>query len=70
MGVYPALFRPPFGNYNDMNLEVLKQRGYTGLILWDFDVNDADDDSPDSPETALARYRSLANTYPERKGAA
>lgn len=66
LGVKPALFRPPYGSYNEANIEVLKKRGYRGLIMWDFDSGDTFF-PPQEPEVIIAQYRDLINTYPQRE---
>ena len=40
LGIKPALFRPGFGNYNDIVRDVLASRGYT-IVLWDVDIGDS-----------------------------
>jgi len=40
LGVKPLYFRAPYGEYNDLLLQVLSERGYKGLILWDQDSGD------------------------------
>ncbi|KAL7411068.1 putative deacetylase [Mrakia frigida] len=42
LGVVPRFFRPPFGSYSTLLLEILAQRGYTHVYLWDTDSQDAD----------------------------
>lgn len=41
LGLKPKYFRPPFGRYNDQVLQVAAQRGYTKMILWSDDTQDA-----------------------------
>jgi hypothetical protein len=41
LGLKPKYFRPPFGKYNDQVLQVAAQRGYTKMILWSDDTQDA-----------------------------
>jgi peptidoglycan/xylan/chitin deacetylase (PgdA/CDA1 family) len=40
VGKVPHYMRPPYGNYNNLALEVLKMRGYR-VILWDIDTVDS-----------------------------
>jgi peptidoglycan/xylan/chitin deacetylase (PgdA/CDA1 family) len=37
LGLKPLYFRPPYGNYNDLVLKVLSERGYKKLFLWSED---------------------------------
>lgn len=37
----PKTFRPPYGNINNQAREVLAQRGYTGIYLWNADTGDS-----------------------------
>ncbi|KAF9457983.1 acetyl xylan esterase II [Collybia nuda] len=39
-GVTPAFMRPPYGEYNDLVLEVAGNRGQT-VAIWDFDSRDS-----------------------------
>lgn len=41
LGLKPKYFRPPYGKYNDQVLQVATQRGYTKMILWSDDTQDA-----------------------------
>ncbi|CAH7675919.1 expressed protein [Phakopsora pachyrhizi] len=50
LGVKPLYFRPPYGAYNDLVLQVLAERGYKGLILWNQDLKDSDSVPQGSPE--------------------
>ncbi|KAA1111304.1 hypothetical protein PGTUg99_003998 [Puccinia graminis f. sp. tritici] len=61
LGVKPLYFRPPFGEYNDIVLQVLQDRGYKGLILWSQDSQDSSASPPSSSEI-IANYRS----YPDQ----
>lgn len=47
LGLKPLYFRPPYGNINDLALQVLGQRGYKKVFLWSDDVGDANGESPD-----------------------
>lgn len=33
LGLRPLYFRPPFGNYNDLVLQVLRDRGYASASI-------------------------------------
>lgn len=61
LGVKPLYFRPPYGEFNDLTLQVLKDRGYKGLILWSQDSQDSSE-SPPSPSQIIEGY----NSYPEK----
>jgi len=61
LGVKPLYFRPPFGEFNDLVLQVLKDRGYKGLILWSQDSQDSLESPPGSCDI-IESYRS----YPEK----
>ncbi len=39
-GVRPYLFRPPFGEYNQLMLDILGQEGYPYSIMWTVDTHD------------------------------
>ncbi|KAF9517403.1 carbohydrate esterase family 4 protein [Hydnum rufescens UP504] len=39
-GASPAFMRPPYGNYNNLVLEVAKQRNQS-VIMWDLDTGDS-----------------------------
>ena len=39
-GYLPQLFRPPFGEYDDRLLRILKAEGYYYTIMWTFDSHD------------------------------
>jgi len=45
LGKKPLYFRPPYGNYNDLVLQVLAQRGYKKVFLWSDDTGDANGES-------------------------
>lgn len=64
LGITPALFRPPFGKYNDMNLKVLKKRGYRALVLWDYASGG---NAGKSSQESVHAYQSLARTFPHSK---
>ncbi|NLB20457.1 MAG: SH3 domain-containing protein [Clostridium sp.] len=40
LGLTPTLFRPPFGEYNDLVLDVAKESGYPYTIMWSIDTID------------------------------
>ncbi|KAI9620891.1 hypothetical protein H4Q26_013566 [Puccinia striiformis f. sp. tritici PST-130] len=61
LGVKPLYFRPPYGEYNDLVLQVLHDRGYKGLIMWSQDTADSLD-APASSSGIIESYRS----YPEQ----
>ncbi|CAH7685727.1 hypothetical protein PPACK8108_LOCUS20299 [Phakopsora pachyrhizi] len=58
LGVKPLYFRPPYGEYNDLLLQVLGERGYKGLILW---TNDSGDSMavPPSPQEIIELYKTF-----------
>lgn len=60
LGVKPALFRPPYGNYNQQTLNLLAKRGYTS-IYWNMDPGDTVGASIEQSEAA---YRKAASQYP------
>ncbi|KAA1064476.1 hypothetical protein PGT21_004288 [Puccinia graminis f. sp. tritici] len=61
LGVKPLYFRPPYGEYNEVVLQVLRDRGYRGLILWSQDSGDSLGAPPSSSEI-IESYRS----YPDQ----
>lgn len=61
LGVKPLYFRPPYGEYNEDVLKVLREKGYKGLILWSEDSQDSFG-SPPSPSEIIRTYQS----YPEK----
>ncbi|KAI9629809.1 hypothetical protein KEM48_012589 [Puccinia striiformis f. sp. tritici PST-130] len=61
LGVKPLLFRPPYGEYDDVVIQVLKERGYKGLVLWSEDSQDSLE-APPSPAQMIQTYQ----TYPEK----
>ncbi|WWC71124.1 uncharacterized protein I206_105077 [Kwoniella pini CBS 10737] len=62
LGLKPLYFRPPYGSYNDLVLNVLAQRGYKKVFLWSDDTGDASGESPSYSEGVL---ESVANDYPK-----
>ncbi|KAF9493316.1 glycoside hydrolase/deacetylase [Pleurotus eryngii] len=59
-GVQPAFMRPPFGNYNDLVLEVSGARGQD-VAIWDFDSGD----SLGAPaQESINRYDQVASQHP------
>ncbi|KAG0146635.1 hypothetical protein CROQUDRAFT_62636 [Cronartium quercuum f. sp. fusiforme G11] len=61
LGVKPLWFRPPFGEYNDLVLQVLLERGYKGLVMWTGDTHDATE-PVQTPEQRIEAYTG----FPER----
>ncbi|OAV93311.1 hypothetical protein PTTG_00917 [Puccinia triticina 1-1 BBBD Race 1] len=61
LGVKPLFFRPPYGEYNDDVIKVLRARGYKGLILWSEDSQDSLESPPSSSEI-IQNYQS----YPDK----
>lgn len=61
LGIKPKFFRPPYGNYNQAQLDVLASRGYTS-IYWSFDSGDSTGSSVKQSEAAYAK---LAKSYPK-----
>ncbi|EGG03026.1 family 4 carbohydrate esterase [Melampsora larici-populina 98AG31] len=57
LGVKPRWFRPPYGEYNDLVLQVLAERGYKGLVLWTHATGDANSNPP-SPDSIVQFYQS------------
>jgi len=60
LGIRPKLFRPPYGQYNDTNVRILKQRGYS-TIDWSLDAGDA---LGETPEYSKAQYDAQAALFP------
>jgi len=50
-GTYPAFIRPPYGNYNDLVLQVAYQRNQS-VVMWDFDSGDSTGSTPAQSEAA------------------
>nr|8HE1_A Chain A, Chitin deacetylase [Puccinia striiformis f. sp. tritici]8HE2_A Chain A, Chitin deacetylase [Puccinia striiformis f. sp. tritici]8HE4_A Chain A, Chitin deacetylase [Puccinia striiformis f. sp. tritici]8HF9_A Chain A, Chitin deacetylase [Puccinia striiformis f. sp. tritici] len=61
LGVKPLYMRPPYGEYNDVVLQVLRDRGYKGLIMWNQDSGDTFTPTPSSAQI-IDSYRS----FPEK----
>lgn len=40
LGIAPAMFRPPYGEFNDLLLTVLKEQGYQYAVMWTVDSHD------------------------------
>lgn len=59
LGVKPLWFRPPYGEYNDLVVQVLGERGYKGLVIW----SDDSEDSFAAPPTAEKMIAAF-NQYP------
>lgn len=60
LGVIPRYFRPPYGSYNEQNLQVLLKRGYK-VINWSFDSGDS---SGVSAEDTKKAYKTLSEQNP------
>ncbi|WRT66748.1 uncharacterized protein IL334_003711 [Kwoniella shivajii] len=61
LGLKPLYFRPPYGSYNDLVLQVLAQRGYKKAFLWSDDTEDASGASVSYSENILDGVK---NDYP------
>lgn len=59
LGLKPTYFRPPYGNYNDLVLQVLRDRGYQKVFIWSDDTEDADGQSVSYGQNVIT---SAANT--------
>lgn len=59
-GALPAFMRPPYGEYNDVVLEVAASRGQS-VVLWDFDSGDS---TGAPPATQMANYDALVERRP------
>jgi hypothetical protein len=57
----PRYFRPPYGNLNNDVLEVLNERGYRGVFLWNKDTKDADGAGADEGKRV---YDNIMNAAP------
>lgn len=40
LGIVPTMFRPPYGEFNDLLLTVLKEQGYQYAVMWTVDSHD------------------------------
>ncbi|KAF5342263.1 hypothetical protein D9611_002138 [Ephemerocybe angulata] len=60
IGVVPAFMRPPYGSYNDLVLDVSRQRGQA-VVLWDFD---SEDSRGATPEESIQIYQDAINEHP------
>jgi len=40
LGIDPTMFRPPYGEFNDLLLTVLKEQGYRYAVMWTVDSHD------------------------------
>lgn len=40
LGTVPTMFRPPYGEFNDLLLTVLKEQGYQYAVMWTVDSHD------------------------------
>ena len=59
-GADMTLFRPPFGDYNDLVIQTARENGYF-TILWDIDSMDWKDYGTDSIIDAVYNHRRLGN---------
>lgn len=57
----PALFRPPYGEYDDENLQVLAARNFSAAVNWDHVSGSGTGTSLDASN---AMYSQVATTYP------
>lgn len=64
LGVRPTYFRPPYGSYNDLVLQVLRDRGYTKLFMWSDDTEDGNRNGEDVPY-AKSIYTRIASDFPK-----
>ena len=64
LGVKPKWLRPPYGNYNDLVLRVMSERGYTHLALWTDDTGDSLGEDGNHQKGVMA---GVANSYPQAK---
>jgi peptidoglycan/xylan/chitin deacetylase (PgdA/CDA1 family) len=55
-------FRPPYGSYNDLVLQVLAERGYKKVFLWSDDTEDASGSSIGFQQGVLD---GVINSYPQ-----
>lgn len=60
-GVRPAFMRPPYGEYNELVLDVAREEGQT-VVIWDFDSGDSMGASPDQSKAA---YDTAAQSFPK-----
>jgi peptidoglycan/xylan/chitin deacetylase (PgdA/CDA1 family) len=61
LGLKPLYFRPPYGSYNDLVLQVLSERGYKKVFLWSEDIGDANGESVQYSKNV---YDGVINDYP------
>lgn len=54
-GVYPALFRPPYGSYNDTVVSVSEELGFS-VLMWSVDTNDWRTRSADAVYSHVMNY--------------
>jgi peptidoglycan/xylan/chitin deacetylase (PgdA/CDA1 family) len=59
IGVQPAFFRPPLGEYNAKNEKVLEAQGFTANINWSIDPLDWDDNGKKPLDYYLKPYRDI-----------
>jgi len=62
LGIKPALYRPPYGEYSQSNIDVLTARNYSALVLWDDVAGPA---TGTSVQASNSMYQSRAAAYPE-----
>ncbi|KAL7411114.1 carbohydrate deacetylase [Mrakia frigida] len=61
LGVKPLFFRPPYGNYNDLVLAALDNRGYKKVFIWNQDPGDSNGASVESQK---ALYDEIPSQFP------
>ncbi|OUM60629.1 carbohydrate esterase family 4 protein, partial [Piromyces sp. E2] len=67
IGVQPAFFRPPKGEYNAANEKVLEAQGFTANINWNIDPNDWQDKGKKPLDFYLEPYkRKLSKADPTK----
>lgn len=62
VGVVPAFLRPPYGSTNDQVTAVASARGYSALVVWNFDSNDWAGASATAVNSA---YDNIAAQHPD-----
>ncbi|KAI5899931.1 glycoside hydrolase/deacetylase [Schizophyllum commune H4-8] len=62
VGVVPAFLRPPYGDTNDQVTAAASSRGYSALVVWNFDSNDW---AGASAATVNSNYDSIASQHPD-----
>lgn len=61
LGMKPAMFRPPYGNFNNQALATIAQRNYSAVIIWD-GISGASTGT--SVQQSLSWYQGNAASYP------